>query len=92
MFLRIWGRVQLGVNGFAHDPVRYARAVKSPALVLHGGQDTRVTEEQAQTLFASLPEPKEYLRNPQAGHESIVLVSPMLWRRHVTKFLTRVIA
>ena len=41
--LLFWGGVQNGFDGFAHNPVDYARAVKQPALILHGEKDERTT-------------------------------------------------
>jgi hypothetical protein len=40
--LVFWGGRQFGFNGFAHNPIRYAQALRCPALFQHGSKDNRV--------------------------------------------------
>ena len=44
--LIFWAGQQIGFSGFAHNPVDYAAAVRTPILVTHGGHDARVTTAQ----------------------------------------------
>lgn len=67
--LIFWGSVQIGYNGFAHNPIDYARAVTAPTLVLTGGKDRWVRPEESQALFEQLQGPKQLVFFPEAGHQ-----------------------
>lgn len=82
-----WGGVQLGFDGFAHNPVEYARSVKYPTLMLHGERDPRVTVEQAEDIYEQLGERKEFVSFPGAGHESLLANAPEMWKESVSRFL-----
>jgi uncharacterized protein len=87
--LIFWGGVQLGFNGFRHNPVQYARSVTCPVLLMHGAKDARVTESQAESIFQNFAGPKEFVVFPQAGHESYLGADPALWTKSVSTFLAR---
>jgi pimeloyl-ACP methyl ester carboxylesterase len=87
--LVFWGGVQCGFNGFRHNPVDYARAVRCPALVLQGAADVRVTRGQATAIYEALPGDKQIATVEAAGHESFVSVNPDFWARCVGPFLGR---
>jgi hypothetical protein len=87
--LLFWGSVQLGFNGFQHNPVDYARAVRSPALQMHGAKDTRVTQEHAETIFHNLGGEKEFQVFAEVGHESYFAKCPEQWKKAVSTFLAR---
>lgn len=81
-----WGSVQQGFNAFAHNPVADAPAVHSPALLLYGAHDPRVTEAETRAVFDQLGGPKTLVRI-DAGHELLLLAAPERWQQHVTQFL-----
>jgi alpha-beta hydrolase superfamily lysophospholipase len=85
--LIFWGGVQLGFNGFRHNPIEYARNVRCPVLFLHGAKDPRVTLEQARAVFNNLAGEKSFVLFPTAGHESLFAADPDLWTRSVSRFL-----
>jgi alpha-beta hydrolase superfamily lysophospholipase len=87
--LVFWGGVQHGFNGFTHNPVEYARHVPCPTLLLHGDRDARVTLPQAEAVFRSLPEPRQFVRFAGVGHESYLALHPQTWHEEVSGFLTR---
>ena len=87
--LVFWGSVQQGNNGFAHNPVDYARSVQCPALFLHGERDPRVTTAQATAIFERLAGEKEYARFPDAGHEMLIATAPGECKDRVARFLDR---
>jgi pimeloyl-ACP methyl ester carboxylesterase len=87
--LIFWGGVQEGFNGFRHNPVEYARDVPCPVLLLHGAKDTRVTREQAESIFRNFPGEKEFVVFPNAGHESYLGAAPAKWTESVSRFLER---
>jgi alpha-beta hydrolase superfamily lysophospholipase len=82
-----WGGVQLGYNGFAHNPVEYAAAVDCPVLLLHGRNDIRVTCEQVEAIYQNLRGRKHLHTFEGLGHESYVAPRREEWKRCVERFL-----
>jgi alpha-beta hydrolase superfamily lysophospholipase len=88
--LIFWGGVQLGFNGFRHNPVDYAREVRCPVLFLQGAKDPRVTLEQAQAVFDNLAWEKTFVVFPTAGHAALLAADSDLWTKSVSRFLASV--
>jgi alpha-beta hydrolase superfamily lysophospholipase len=88
--LVFWGSVQQGFNGFTHNPVEYAPAVRCPTLVLYGAHDPRVTLDQARTVYTALGGPKQFVTFPDAGHDSVVTNAPDAWSAQVGPFLASI--
>ena len=91
--LVFWGRVQHGFDGFAHNPVEYARSVRCPTLLMYGDRDRRVTPSQSTGIYDALG-PRIYKRAVEfgdAGHETLVLRDPRLWASHVDQLLRRAV-
>jgi dipeptidyl aminopeptidase/acylaminoacyl peptidase len=86
--LLFWGSVQIGFNGYRHNPIEYAKAMRCPVLLLHGRNDTRVSPEQAEAIFQNLPGDKEYKVFSAAGHESYFAACPDEWKQSVSAFLS----
>jgi uncharacterized protein len=82
-----WGGVQIGGDGFAHNPSGYARSVSAPTLLMHGEHDPRVTPEQARSVYSSLAGPKWIALFPGAGHEALVVQNRVQWQEKVEAFL-----
>jgi alpha-beta hydrolase superfamily lysophospholipase len=87
--LIFWGGAQHGFNAFRHNPVRYARNVHCPVLLLHGTSDTRVKQAHMQAICDALPCPKAMHSFAGLGHESYVKRQPREWREQVEEFLCR---
>jgi alpha-beta hydrolase superfamily lysophospholipase len=85
--LVLWGSVQQGFNGFAHNPVDYARSVRCPALLLYGETDPRVNVQQSRSIYDALGGYKEQIEFAGAGHESLVASDARLWNESVARFL-----
>jgi hypothetical protein len=85
--LVFWGGVQAGFDGFAHNPVQYAAAVRCPILFLHGAADPRARLEEARRVFAAVSAPKRFKEFPALGHESAVTRFPAEWKETVSQFL-----
>lgn len=85
--LVFWGSVQRTYNGFEHNPVSYAAAVKCPILVLHGQDDKRVTLAQAKTIYEQIDSQKVFDFFEQVGHESYVTADEAKWKVTVGSFL-----
>ena len=85
--LVFWGGVQHGFDGFAHNPVDYARAVRCPVLFLHGERDPRVSVAQVKGIAAAVQGPQQTVVFPGLGHESYVSAQARAWKNAVTTFL-----
>ncbi|MFN8458215.1 MAG: alpha/beta fold hydrolase [Anaerolineae bacterium] len=85
--LIFWGGVQLGYNGFSHNPADYATTVVCPTLMLHGADDPRATLRQAQAVFQNLSGPKQFEIFAGVKHESYLAAQPERWKQTVSQFL-----
>lgn len=55
-----------------HSPLKYAKNIKTPLLILHGEKDYRCPIEQAEQLYVTLKHDKKetkFVRFPEANHE-----------------------
>lgn len=84
--LVFWGGIQQGFDGFEHNPIEYARSVKCPVLMMHGGRDSRVSVEQGRNIFDNLDGEKRY-KLFDVGHEVMAVACTVEWREQVTEFL-----
>ena len=89
--LLFWGSVQNGFNMFSHNPVDYARAVKHPALILHGERDERATLEQARSIAEAMEGNARFIAYPEVPHMPILEARPGDWPRDVAAFLEQVL-
>ncbi len=85
--LVFWGGLQHGFNGFAHNPVEYARRVTCPALLLHGTHDARVSCGQLESIYQNLRGEKQLHFFEGACHESYAASRPEEWKECVAHFL-----
>ena len=85
--LVFWGGRQFGFNGFAHDPVEYAKSLECHALFLHGVDDPRATLAEGRRVFEAAPAPKRFVAFDHVGHESYAARHPEPWRAAVRAFL-----
>lgn len=87
--LIFWGGVQEGFNGFAHNPVDYAKSVTCPILFLHGSADPRAHTDEARRVYEAVPGPKQFKEFPDVGHAATVIRYPEQWRDTVSNFLNQ---
>ncbi len=86
--MTFWGGRQFGFNGFAHNPVDYARSLTCPALFLHGSDDPRAPEDQARRVFDASPAHRKiFVPFDGVGHGSYATIHPDAWRALVEDFL-----
>lgn len=85
--LVFWGSIQHKFNGFAHNPVTYARLVKCPTLILHGKLDKWTTETEINQIFQNLHGSKQLVIFPNADHNLLVTVDKERWQRSVDQFV-----
>lgn len=65
---------------------RYARGVRQPVLMVHGGRDTMIPADAARALKNSLGGPSKLWVVADAKHNSAVFVEPDAYRRRLLKF------
>lgn len=91
--LVFWGGIQMGYNGFEHNPVDYASATTCPILVMHGERDPWVTAAETQALAARIGGPKQVVGFPGVGHTMpFVHPAPDVWVATVKQFLAQYLA
>lgn len=84
-----WGGVQQGFNGFAHNPVDYAREIKIPTLLMWGEKDPKVSANETAAIFDNLKGPKLRINFPNAGHENYLLKYKNEWTDAISGFLAK---
>ncbi|MEM7018873.1 MAG: alpha/beta hydrolase [Pseudomonadota bacterium] len=85
--LTFWGGVQQDLNSLAHAPIRYARHVSCPTLVMQGALDQRVTLAEAASIATNLPVAnKQLLIFEQSSHSNIATTEPDKWAIAVAQF------
>ncbi|MEI6809657.1 MAG: alpha/beta fold hydrolase [bacterium] len=87
--LVFWGGRQWGFDGFAHNPVDYARSLKCPSLFMHGDNDVKATIADGRRVFAAVQGPKEFREFAALGHEDYIAKYPDEWRAAVAKIMRR---
>jgi alpha-beta hydrolase superfamily lysophospholipase len=85
--LLFWGSVQLGFNGFRHNPADYARAVETPVLLLHGENDPNVNAAQTRSVYENLRGRKELHTFAGLAHEAYLPDRAEEWKACVRGFL-----
>jgi len=85
--LVFWGGRNTGFNGFAHNPVDYARSVRCPILFMHGSNDVRATLDEGRRVYAAVPGKKDFKEFSYAGHESYASSFPDDWKQAIADFL-----
>jgi uncharacterized protein len=86
--LVFWGSVQLGYNGFRHNPAEYAAAIECPTLLMHGERDPWITAAETAAIAGQVRGPKQVIEFPRLGHEMpYVYGAPELWRKTIAQFL-----
>ena len=77
-----------GFNAFKCNPQDYAVSISAPALVLCGGKDINVTEEETQRIFEGIKTDKKIIKIfPKAGHESYLDSYKQEWIDVMAQFL-----
>jgi len=87
LVLAFWmGRLN-GFDAFAHNPVRYAKAVNCPVLLMSGAKDPKVSLKEIHAIFGQFSSSKKLYIFPSAKHESYVRRDCNEWQAIVGNFL-----
>lgn len=84
-----WGGVQHGFNGFAHNPVEYAKEIYCPTLIFQGGRDPRVSIAEVTAISDNIPGSKKLVSFAEAGHGSLLFFDAAQWQKELAQFLDR---
>ncbi|MEP6670436.1 MAG: alpha/beta fold hydrolase [Chthoniobacter sp.] len=85
--LTFWGGAQLGFDGFAMNPVEYARDVRCPTLLLEGDRDVRVGLPNARAIAEALGTHGTFELFKGQAHAFYLSRAPEQWRHSVQGFL-----
>jgi alpha-beta hydrolase superfamily lysophospholipase len=85
--LVFWGGLQNGFWAFSHNPIRYAKHITCPTLLLFGEQDENVSRQEIDNIFYNLAGPKTLKTYPRAGHENYLTKYKTEWTQDVANFL-----
>ena len=85
--LVFWGGIQHGYNGFTHNPIRYAKSVTIPTLILHGEKDRWTTINEIKDIYGNLQGSKELVIFPEAGHNLLFTIDQPHWTKTIEDFL-----
>ena len=84
--LVFWGGASGGFDASLHNPVEYAEAVSCPLLVLHGGDDARVSVSEARSIAAAAGDGM-FVVFDGVGHEQLLTARRDGWRLAVRTLL-----
>jgi pimeloyl-ACP methyl ester carboxylesterase len=85
--LVFWGGVQHGYWAFGHNPVTYAKNIRTPVLLMYGEKDDKVSEVEIESIFSNLKGPKKRIDFPDAGHEDYLNKYGKQWTEEAIAFL-----
>lgn len=85
--LVFWGSLQMGFNGFSHNPVEYAQTINIPTMLLTGEADPRVKVAEVQAIADALVGPSFMQVFPGAGHVGLLHADANMWNGVVGGFL-----
>jgi hypothetical protein len=85
--LVFYGGIMNGFWAFDHNPIDYAKKITVPTLLLSGGSDERVSQEEINAIYANLQGKKQKIIYPKAKHESYLNDYANEWNRDVSGFL-----
>jgi uncharacterized protein len=85
--LVFWGGWRQGFDAFAHNPVDYARRVRTPTLLFNGSEDDLVTPAESSAIARALAGPKEQVVCPGVPHDSCLRGRTPLARDAIARFM-----
>lgn len=85
--LVFWGGVQNKFWAFTHEPVAYAKKIKSPVLLMYGEKDKNVSRQEIDEIYSNISAAKTLVTYPLAGHENYLTKYDSAWTNDVRYFL-----
>jgi alpha-beta hydrolase superfamily lysophospholipase len=85
-----WIGIERGFNGYKHSTVNYAANIHCPVLVQFGARDTYVLKSEIDEIYEAIPAAgKQLVGYEEAGHESLLVSDPDLWKKTISTFLSQ---
>lgn len=85
--LVFWGGLQNGFPAFSHNPIEYSKKVTCPTLLLYGGKDEKVSQQEIYDIYTNLKGKKQLRVYPLAAHENYLHRYKDQWLQDVDSFL-----
>jgi len=85
--LLFWGGIQNKYWAFGHNPVKYAKKIDIPTLLLSGGKDQKVSLDEINRIYANLSGFKKLRIYQNAKHENYLNKYNSEWTQDVRSFL-----
>ncbi len=85
--LVFWGGLQNGFWAFGHNPIRYAKRISCPTLILYGAEDKKVSKTEIDEIYSNLKGKKQLKIYELAGHENILDKYQIKWKQDVQLFM-----
>ena len=82
-WLLFWGGARHGFNPFDMNPAVFAQSITTPTLLLQGGIDVRVPNEQAEAIYSALGGWHKLAVFEEAGHVGMLKSDPVRWREEI---------
>jgi fermentation-respiration switch protein FrsA (DUF1100 family) len=81
--------LRLGVSSDQLRPIDAIRTLRSPVLIISGGNDQHTTREETERLFGAAPEPKELWIVEGAAHVDLHTFKTSAYEARITAFLAK---
>ncbi len=90
-WLLFWGGFRHGFDPFEMEPAEFAKSITVPTLLLQGGNDPRVPDEQAEAIDAALAGWHNLVIFPEASHAGMLASDAEVWRAEVSNLARQLV-
>ena len=88
VLMTLWGGILGGFNAFEMNPEEYVKTINTPTLMMYGGQDPRIPQEESIRIFTNIGSPNKTLHAfSEAIHEDYTVKNKQKWTNIVGDFL-----
>jgi len=84
-----WGGIINKFNAFSHNPIDYAKKIKTPTLLFYGDKDERVSFHEIKSIYNNLLGKKEIRIYNNANHNNIMECNKERWKQDVNLFFKK---
>lgn len=88
VLMTFWGGLIGGFNAFDMNPEEYVKTINTPILMMYGGQDPRIPQEESMRIFTNIGSQNKALQMfGEAMHEDYTIKYKKVWTSIVSDFL-----
>ena len=80
-------KIRLGKSASWFSPIRAAKNIRQPTLLLSGALDKHTTPDDTRAIYESLAGPKKMILIEEVGHDDLELFDSSVYWEHVEKFI-----